>query len=274
MDTRIECINFDLDSVLYISSDFIEASLFMSLKAMIQMGLKADLEAGLAKLREIRSRNSNAKDHFDRLCLHFNKTYDPLVIAAGVEKYWDCKIGFMTSAPEAHRVLSAFHKKYPLTIVSNGPPVKQAGKIVRLGLSHFFAQYDGNAGIRGHFFFSASEENRRKPYPHLWLEAQKAVGFHFSRSVMVGDRYWHDIFGANRLGMITIKINQGPHADETIQEAFEKKWETEESRSFFSKYHTDEEVFRLLHPDYTIRGLKELEHTVEVIEGTLQSPSD
>ncbi len=268
MKKPIECIHFDLDSVLYISSDFLETTLLMSVKSMIQMGLRAEEEEALLKLKEIRAKNSNAKDHFDRLCRHFNKTFDPLIIAAGVERYWDCKVGILTSAPETHHILSAFYGAYPLTVISNGPPVKQAGKVIRLGLSHFFSQYDSDLRLRRHFFFATEDEMRRKPYPHLWLEAREAIGFDFARAVMIGDRYWHDIFGANRLGMITVKVTQGPHADEPIDDVFQREWRSEATRAFFSRHHTEDEICRLMEPDYTINSLNELAKTIQRIVST------
>ena len=267
---KIECIHFDLDSVLYMPSDFLETTLLMSIKAMIQIGLKARPEEALAVLNKIRSTDSNAKDHFDQLCYYFNKEHDPLIVAAGVEKYWDCKIGIMTSAPEANVALNALYQKYPLTIVTNGPPIKQAGKIVRLGLSHFFSKYDQQMNVEKHFFYATQEQNIQKPYPYLWEQAQKEIGFDFSRSVMVGDRYWQDMFGAKRLGMITVKVNQGNYSSETMEEAFKRGWRAEEEYPFFSKQHTPEEVLKLMKPDYTLDHLKDLEKVVQEIEKTLE----
>ncbi len=266
---KIECIHFDLDSVLYIPSEFLETALLVSIRSMIETGLKASPTKALEKLTEIRALNSNAKDHFDKLCLHFNKKYDPLVIAAGIEKYWDCKIGIMTSAPETTPVLTALYHKYPLAIISNGPPLKQAGKIVRLSLSHFFSQYDVERKVQKHFFYSTDKMKRMKPYPHLWLQCQKDLGYDFSRALMVGDRYWHDIFGANRLGIITVKMNRGHHAQETIEDALERARQSEDMATFFSEHHSEEEIMRLMQPDYAIESLKELEEIVADIEKTL-----
>ena len=265
MKREIQCINFDLDSVLYIPSDFLETTLLMSVKAMMQAGLKADLHDALAKLTEIRSGDSNAKDHFDKLCLFFNKRYDPLVIAAGIEKYWDCKIGNMTSAPETILVLNILYRQYPLCIISNGPPLKQAGKIVRLGLAHFFSKYDEDLKFHEHYFYATSEQMKRKPFPFLWLESRKDIGYEFPAAAMVGDRYWEDIFGANRLGMITVKLNRGRHAEETIEEAFDKAMGMEEMQDYFLKEHSREEIHSLMKPDYTINNLKEL---LEVLKKT------
>lgn len=258
MKRKIQCINFDLDSVLYIPSDFLETTLLMSVKAMIQAGLKADLHDALVKLTEIRSGDSNAKDHFDKLCLFFNKRYDPLVIAAGIEKYWDCKIGNMTSAPETILVLNILYRQYPLCIISNGPPLKQAGKIVRLGLAHFFSKYDENLKFKEHYFYATSEKMKQKPFPFLWFESSRDIGYPFENAVMVGDRYWEDIFGANRLGMVTVKLNRGRHAEETIEEAFDKAVGTDVAKEYFLKEHSGDEILGLMEPDYTIDNLQEL----------------
>lgn len=266
---KIECIHFDLDSVLYVPSEFLETTLLMSIKAMIQTGLKADLSEAMERLKEIRAIDSNAKDHFDRLCLHFNQVHDPVIIAAGVERYWDCKIGIMTTAPESNLILSTLFNKYPLTIVSNGPPLKQAGKIVRLGLSHYFSQHDSDLNVKKHLFYCAPEKGRGKPFPYLWLQSREDIGYGFSCAVMVGDRYWNDVFGARRLGMIAVKVNQGPHARETIGEAFEREWQSKENRSFFSQHHSEKEIMALMEPDYSIDSLKELEKIVDRIEKNL-----
>jgi HAD superfamily hydrolase (TIGR01662 family) len=266
MKKKIACIHFDLDSVLYVPADFLETALQMSVNAMIQVGLRAEQETALQTLWEIRSQDSNAKDHFNQLCFHFNGTYDPIVIAAGVEKYWDCKISLMTSAPEAIPVLNLLYSKYPLAIITNGPPIKQAGKIIRLGLHYFFSRYDGEMNFRKHYFYASDEREKRKPYPALWHQAQKEMGFDFSKAVMVGDRYLQDIFGAKRLGMITVKVNQGAHADEAIDEAFAAYQHLEEKQPFLSKEHSPEQVRSMMTPDYTISHLKELEAVVDGIE--------
>jgi FMN phosphatase YigB (HAD superfamily) len=265
MDGKIECIHFDLDSVLYIPSEFLETALIMSVKAMIQTGLRANPHEALNRLKEIRDFDSNAKDHFDRLCLHFNGSYDPIIIAAGIEKYWDCKIGIMTTAPETNLVLSALHQRYPLAIITNGPALKQAGKVVWLGLSHFFSRYDGDLNVQKHFFYAATEPEKTKPYPYLWLRAQEDIGYRFSNAVMVGDRYWDDIFGANRLGMITVKINQGRYSGEPPEEALGQIRESEDA-AFFRARHSGEEIRSLMKPHYTIGSLKELEGVVRRIE--------
>jgi FMN phosphatase YigB (HAD superfamily) len=266
MERRIECITFDLDSVLYLPSDFLETTLLISIRAMIEVGLRARPKEALGKLQEIRSRDPNAGDHFDRLCVHFNKRFDPLIVAAGIEKYWDCKVGIMTSAPETKPVLSVLHDRYPLAIITNGPPLKQAGKIVRLGLSHFFSRTGATPKMQNHLFYATSERGKMKPFPYLWRKSRKDLGFRFSRAIMVGDRYWEDVFGANRLGMITVKVNQGPHSQENMNEALYKAMQSRTVKSYFLRSHNPEEIKRLMRPDFTIPSLGRLEEVVQQIE--------
>lgn len=137
---------------------------------------------------------------------------------------------------------------------------------MRLGLSHFFSRYDIRLKVQKHLFYATSEKRKMKPYPFLWLKSKKELGYKFSRALMVGDRYWEDIFGARRLGMIAIKVDQGPHCQESVKEAFERAFRTRPEVSFFLKRHTKKEILKLMEPDHTISSLGELEKTVARIE--------
>lgn len=268
---QIQCFNFDLDSVLYIPSEFLEATLLLSIKAMIQTGLRATDKEAVEKLKEIRSRNSNGENHFDQLCMHFNHALDPVIVAAGIEKYWDCKVGNMTSAPNTHVILNQLFQSYPLAIISNGPPIKQAGKIFRLGLYHYFSQYDENLKFKKRFFYATHNPLQMKPSPFLWSEAKKDIGFEYSRAVMVGDRLWDDIFGAKRLGMTTIRILQGSHSSENIDAVIDSKIESGELSRFINSPPDREAVIKMMTPDYTIHSLKELPSVTKDIEARLAS---
>ncbi|OGR02168.1 MAG: hypothetical protein A2511_13920 [Deltaproteobacteria bacterium RIFOXYD12_FULL_50_9] len=259
---KIDCIHFDLDSVLYLPADFLEAALKLSIKAMIQYGLQASLAEALNKLEEIRQQDANASDHFDRLCLSFNGEYDAVIIAAGVEKYWDSKQGNMMVAPDAHFVLNRLSQHYQLTVITNGIPVKQAGKLIRLGLCPFFVSFSQEMGASGRYVYATAVPEQQKPHPYLWEQAKKGLSCSFERSVMVGDRYWADMFGAKRLGMQTVKINQGEHRLETKEEALTKGLG---SNPEFAGNR--DELLRLMEPDYMITNLFELLTIVEMIEG-------
>jgi len=261
---QIECIHFDLDSVLYIPIDFLENTLRLVVGAMIENGLQADMDDALKKLHEIRRADSNARDHFNRLCLHYNGNEDPIVIAAGVEKFWDCKAGGMITAPGAYNVLEQLSRNYPLTIISNGSPVKQAGKMTRLGLSRFFGGLKPRKGIWKHSFYATDDPARAKPKSDLWEAARHDLRFSYEKSLMVGDRYWTDMLGAKRLGMTTVKISQGEHQDETADEACDAH--ANDLRNIFDNPLAQEEALRLMQPDFTISKLVEVLDVVAFLE--------
>ncbi len=85
----------------------------------------------------------------------------------------------------------------------------------------------------------------------------------------MGDRYWEDMFGAKRLGMITIKVNQGPHSHETVEEALEKGFQSRGMKTYFLKRHGMEEIRRLMRPDHVIPSLGRLERVIRAVEETL-----
>ena len=261
---KIECIHFDLDSVLYIPAAFLENTLNLTVRVMIENGLQADFDEALAKLHEIRSEDSNAGDHFDLLCEHFNGCLDPIIIASGVEKYWDCKSGNMMAAPHAHYVLGRLAQNYPLSIISNGRPVKQAGKLIRLELAHFFTRYDSEKGVYERFFYATDDPANAKPHPYLWQQSQQDVSFAFENAIMVGDRLWADMLGAKLLGMTTVKMNQGEHRFETPEQAYEKNSFMVDQ--LFDTPPAQETVIGLMQPDFEINSLEDLVGVVKEIE--------
>lgn len=273
MTSIIDSIHFDLDSVLYIPTEFLEATLALTIKVMIQTGLKASFDDALKTLKQIRSFDSNAENHFDQLCLHFNGNCDPIIIAAGVEKYWDCKIGNMTCAPDTRLILNQLYQSFPLAIISNGKPVKQAGKIYRLGLWHYFSRFNSQFHLEKRFFYASLDNDKQKPYSYLWKVAQKDINFRFSHSVMVGDRFWQDILGSKKLSMVSIKINQGPHAAETMEEVYEKKLASGELEKVFGEKRPKDEVMELMAPDFTISSLREIIPILPQIEEKIKSKS-
>ena len=262
---RIDSILFDLDSVLYDPAEFLDATLALSVKAMIEQGLDAKVDPALQELKEIRKPDSNAGDHLNRLCRFFNGHEDPLIIAAGVEKYWDCKIGNMSPVEGAHHILKSLSRKYPLALISNGVPIKQAGKLVRLGLGSYFTDYDDDYRVIARHLYFSVEPDKVKPHAFLFEQAQKEIGFSYSNTVMIGDRLWIDVLGANRLGMTSIHMLKGAHSNETPQDIYEKKkisGELEQVCAGASK----EEIFELLKPDYQVATLYEAEKVIAQIE--------
>jgi FMN phosphatase YigB (HAD superfamily) len=74
---------------------------------------------------------------------------------------------------------------------------------------------------------------------------------------MIGDRFWADILGAKRLGMRTIKVDQGGHRRETREEAYRKNAAV--IPELFPEIISAQEASRLMTPDATVKSLIELE---------------
>ena len=167
------------------------------------------------------------------------------------------------AAPHAHYVLGSLSQRFPISIISNGRPVKQAAKLVRLGLAHFFTHYDSRKGVYERFFYATDDPALAKPSPFLWKTAQQDMNCSFNHAIMVGDRYWADMLGAKLLGMTTVKINQGEHCNETLAEAYEKNFENAAISGIAA---SREEIWSAMQPDYIIDSLEELPGVVSSIE--------
>ncbi|MCX8167392.1 MAG: hypothetical protein N3E37_06110, partial [Candidatus Micrarchaeota archaeon] len=81
----IEAIFFDLDDTLFPTYLFAEFARRNAIRAMIQHGLKANLEEAYQKLLEIiKETGSNYGMHFNLLSAHFNGKVNAKIVAAGV----------------------------------------------------------------------------------------------------------------------------------------------------------------------------------------------
>ncbi|MGM5482294.1 MAG: HAD-IIIA family hydrolase [Nanobdellota archaeon] len=248
----VKCIYFDLDSVLYIYTGFIDKAVFECSKEMVKRGLKANHNTALCKLKQIRAVDPNSPNHFDELCYHFNGCYDEVIIASGIEKYWELKTRLIKPVYGSKKLLKQLKDSgYMLTIITNGVPVKQAGKLVKMGIDSFF--YNPHRNGKSFNFYASLDKKKAKPKKYLWDLAKNDLNVGFSNSVMVGDRLFADIFGAKRLGMKTILLEQGPHAGEMPLEVYkEKKYELKKMGV------TKDEFFKLTHPDFVIRDIRDI----------------
>ncbi|MCB9362735.1 HAD-IA family hydrolase [Candidatus Woesearchaeota archaeon] len=266
----LRAICFDLDGVLYMPHEFIRTILLHSVRAMITYGLKAEVDVALDKLIEIRNEDTGATDHFNRLCLHFNRQEDPIIIASGVEKYHESKTAYMQRPKGLDYVLSKLKEHYILCLVSNGRPIKQADKAVRLGIVHYFTKFGSDASIRQRMVYISNDPSKMKPMPYLWNACTQDLGVDFSECVMIGDKLWEDMVGAKRLGMKTIKINQGNHALLSIKDSFVKAKKSTAFKRLYPKGLTLKEFTELATPDAQAIDLTELPGLIQNIAADLE----
>jgi len=194
----VRYIFFDIDDTLYSSSELSKKARRAAVEHMIAKGLELDVDEAYEKLMNVVKRyGSNYGKHFDRLFTdELGVQPDYRMVAAGVVAYHHTK--FVNIRPYPHAVETIIELKvrgYGLGIITDGIPVKQWEKLVRLGLDDFFdpvvISEDRDVGFS-------------KPSPRIFEIALERAGVSAKDAAMVGDKLLSDIKGAAEAGMRTV----------------------------------------------------------------------
>lgn len=201
----IKCVFFDVDDTLFDSTGLTEKARRAAIEAMIEAGLPLSLEEGYELLMEIvKKYGSNYGKHFDALLDDLKIGWNPKIIAAGVYAYHRIKFAYLKPFPDVIPTLIELKKRdLKLGIISDGNPVKQWDKIIRLGLQNFFD-----------VVITSEEAGAEKPDLKIYEVALEKSKCEPKNSVMVGDRIRKDILGAKRTGMLTVRFLHGKYKDE------------------------------------------------------------
>lgn len=189
---------FDIDDVLFPSTQFARLARENALKAMIKWGLNQPYEKLESKLNEIIiTKGSNHQKHFDFLLkeLHIRKEKHAQLVAAAIGAYHDTKTTIQPY-PDVQQTLLTLWKKYPLYIASDGVAVKQWDKLIRMNLAIFFER----AFI--------SEELKIKKCTGFYKKIAQLVKANEAKCIMIGDREDKDIVPAKKAGWFTIRIQR------------------------------------------------------------------
>ncbi len=199
----IKAVLFDIDDTLYDSTKLTTMARRNSIQAMIDAGLPGGEEKLYKKLEEIIERlGPNYHRHYDELLKELGVKWDPRVIAAGVVAYERTKVGYLRPFPKVVPTLLNLKKKYRLGVISNGLAVKQWEKLIGLGLHHLF-----DAVI------TSEEVGAEKPDDEIFKAALRKLNTRASECAMVGNKLDTDVVGANRAGMLSIRIRRGKSAN-------------------------------------------------------------
>ena len=201
---KIKTIFFDIDNTLYDTTLQAEMVRRNAIRAMIEAGLQIDEEKGLEELHKIvKEKGSNYPNHFDDLLKKFGSEGNPRIIAAGIVAYHTTKAAYLVPYPDTVPTLLELRDKgYRLGIITEGRPVKQWEKLIRLGLQHFF-----------HTVVISEEVKLAKPSPEIFKIAAEKAGCKTEEAMMVGDRLDKDIIGANIAGMMTVQLMKGKYSE-------------------------------------------------------------
>ncbi|RLF94030.1 haloacid dehalogenase, partial [Thermococci archaeon] len=192
----IKSVVFDLDDTLYNSTALSESARKSALKAMVNEGLDIDLKKGYEDLMRIVKRyGSNYSEHFNRFLEEKLGYVDYKFLASGVIAYHNTKFAYIRPFDDTvPTLIKLVKRKKKLGIVTNGVPVKQWEKILRLGLEHFFE-----------FVIISSEVKYEKPSPKIYEIALERLDLPPEEALMVDNKI-EDLKGAKNVGMKTVLI--------------------------------------------------------------------
>ncbi|MFA5077275.1 MAG: HAD-IA family hydrolase [Candidatus Micrarchaeia archaeon] len=189
---------FDIDDVIFPSTEFSNLARRNALNAMIELGLDADYERVARKLDEvIREKGSNYANHFDYLLekLGVEREKRAKFVAGAVGAYHNTKASIQPY-PDAPSALLKLREKYPLYVASEGIAVKQWDKLICMKLALLFQDA------------FVSEDLGVGKGPGFYRKIAGMVGVKASECVMVGDREEKDIAPARKAGWKAVRVRR------------------------------------------------------------------
>ena len=220
---QLRAILFDVDDTLCPTTLFAQRARGNAVRAMIAAGLDAPEAFVQAELAEVIAEfSSNYAHHFDKLLLRLGDDVlggqnRGLVVAAGVAAYHDTKFRELKPVPGVAELLGDLGAAgLRCGIITHGWTVKQAEKLVRLGLVPLL----DHAAI-----FISDDIGISKPNPKLYAHAQRTLGLEAREIMYVGDNPENDIVPPHHLGMVTVwakaysrQVEAPPEADHAIED--------------------------------------------------------
>jgi putative hydrolase of the HAD superfamily len=198
------CAVFDIDDTLYLERDYV-ASGFRA------VGQWAAHWLGIANFAEVSNSifDSGVRSRiFDQAAESFGLEPSSALIQSMVEIY-RTHTPQISLAPDAVNALPAITRRWPVAVLTDGPPASQSAKAQALGVTEF-ANPIVLTGCLGTGF--------GKPHPKGFEQIQKAVAA--SRFIYIADNPHKDFAGPHSLGWGTVRVRRsgGLHsAAESIQ---------------------------------------------------------
>ncbi len=200
----LKAVLFDIDDTLYSTTEFADRARRNAVRAMIRMGLQVSEDEAFRELNEVISEfSANYDRHYHKLLRRLPPEamagINPAVIvAAGVVAYHETKVKELKPFPDAGAAVRNLSEKTDLTlgILTEGLEIKQAEKIVRLGLYPCLSPQA---------IFISDQVGISKPNPKLYRYALTRLGRLPEEVMYVGDNPVKDIVPANIVGMVTVR---------------------------------------------------------------------
>ena len=200
--SQLKAIRFDVDDTLFSTTAFARRARRNAVRAMIKAGLDMPEEVVMKELDEVIAEfSSNYEHHYDKLLQrlrpesleHVNPA---LVVAAGVAAYHDTKFRELVPFEDVFPLFEDLRRAgVRIGIITHGWTVKQAEKMVRLGLVPYL---DSEA------VFISDQIGISKPNPKLYQLALTDLGLKPDQVMYVGDNPTHDIAPPQSLGIVAV----------------------------------------------------------------------
>ena len=228
----IKLVGFDLDDCLFDSTGLSQRARINGIDAMISLGLKIKRQKALILIQEIVAEyGSNSSKHYNyfikRLNQHENYAINFIdqirYITAAVMAYHGQKIKHIQLYDDVLKCLEKLKKSSIKTaIITDGIPIKQYEKILRLGIDDLID-----------LVVISDEIGIIKPNPELFSYCLKKFKVKGHETIYVGDNIHKDIVPAKYNKIHSVYIHRGGKYDtnvtgETISE--ENKPDREISR--------------------------------------------
>ncbi|MAF66127.1 MAG: haloacid dehalogenase [Planctomycetes bacterium] len=212
--TPLKAVLFDIDDTLFPTTEFARRARCNAVRAMIDAGLELPEERVIAELEEVIAEfTSNYEHHYDKLVRRLRlkgltRRRTALIVAAGVAAYHDTKMREIAPFEDVPPLLADLcDAGVRLGVITHGWSVKQAEKLVRLGLVPFF---EPDA------IFISDEIGISKPNPKLYSVALEEMALAGPEAMYVGDSPEHDIAPPQSLGMVSVWASRA--ARKTLRE--------------------------------------------------------
>lgn len=206
MSKKIRAVLFDVDDTLFSTSEFARNARENSIRAMIRVGVQMSEKELMRELEEVIAEfSSNYQNHFDKLLQRIPRAkyrgVNPgIIVAAGVSAYHDTKFSQLKPYADAVSLLRSLQRtKLVCGVVTDGLMVKQAEKLLRLGVYELF--HPQAIFISDHIGIS-------KPNPKLYRRACTALGIAPSSVLYIGDNPINDIDPPNSIGIHTVLLQR------------------------------------------------------------------
>jgi putative hydrolase of the HAD superfamily len=211
----IKLVGFDLDDCLFDSTGLSQRARIKGLDAMIRLGLKIERQKALILIQEIVSEyGSNSSKHYNyfirRLIQHENYTINfneqVRFITAAVMAYHGQKIKHIQLYDDVLKCLEKLKKSSIKTaIITDGIPIKQYEKILRLGIDDLID-----------LVVISDEIGIRKPNPELFSYCLKKFKVKGHETIYVGDNIYKDIIPAKINKIHSVYIHRGGKYDTNV----------------------------------------------------------